>query len=379
MTTQKRDYYEVLGVSSSASDEEIRKAFRKLALEYHPDRNKEPDAVDRFKEVNEAYQVLTNSEKRSRYDRLGHAGVDTSGTTGFEGFENFGGFGDIFDAFFGGTGSPRSRTRTSQPMASDLHYSLTIDFEEAAFGVEKEYEIERTEICGGCKGTRSEPGSKAISCLNCGGAGQVQRASQSVFGQFMQVSTCSRCKGEGRVITDPCLQCKGIGTEPRTRKIAISVPAGVETGIQIRLTGEGEAGIGGSKSGDLYVAINVKKHPVFDRIGNDVISSQHINIAQAAMGVKISIPTLESLAELDIPAGIQTGDVLKLDGVGIPHLNNENRRGDHLVTIVVDVPRSLTERQHELLIELGESLDTYTEGADPSWFDRFKSSLGGAE
>ena len=185
MTTQKRDYYEVLGVSSSASDEEIRKAFRKLALEYHPDRNKDPDAVDRFKEVNEAYQVLTNSEKRSRYDRLGHAGVDTSGTTGFEGFENFGGFGDIFDAFFGGTGSTRSRTRTSQPMASDLHYSLTIDFEEAAFGVEKEYEINRTEICGGCKGTRSEPGSKAISCLNCGGTGQVQRASQSVFGQFM--------------------------------------------------------------------------------------------------------------------------------------------------------------------------------------------------
>ena len=376
MTTQKRDYYEVLGVSSSASDEEIRKAFRKLALEYHPDRNKDPDAVDRFKEVNEAYQVLTDSEKRSRYDRLGHAGVDTSGTTGFEGFENFGGFGDIFDAFFGGTGSSRSR---SHPRAADLHYSLTIDFEEAAFGVEKEYEINRTEICEGCKGTRSEPGSKPISCLNCGGTGQVQRASQSVFGQFMQVSTCGRCKGEGRVITDPCLQCKGIGTEARTHKIAISVPPGVETGIQIRLTGEGEAGIEGSKPGDVYVAINVKKHSLFDRIGNDVISSQHINIAQAAMGAKISIPTLESLADLDIPAGTQTGDVLKLDGVGIPHLNNENRRGDHLVTIIVDVPRSLTERQRELLVELGESLEPNTDEVDPSWFDRFKSSLGGAE
>ncbi len=380
MTTQKRDYYDVLGVSQSASDEEIRKAFRKLALEYHPDRNKSPDAGERFKEVNEAYQVLTDSEKRARYDRLGHAGVNVNGGAGFEGFENFGGFGDIFEAFFGGSASARSRS--SARRGADIRHTLTVSFEEAAFGVEKEFDIRRTEVCGRCRGSRSEPDSRPVTCLNCGGSGEVRRATQSIFGQFMQVSTCGRCRGEGQVVSDPCTQCNGNGTEVRRRKIAASVPAGIETGTQIRHSGAGESGTSGGGPGDLYVAVRVKSHPLFQRSGNDVVSSRHLNIAEAAIGAVVSVPTLDGEVDLTVPAGTQTGDSLMLAGRGIPHLGNEKRRGDHLVTMIVDVPRSLTDRQRELIEELAESLGSSPDGSgktDKSWFDRFKDSLGGSE
>ena len=381
MTTQKRDYYDVLGVSRSASDEEVRKAFRKLALEYHPDRNKNPDASERFKEVNEAYQVLTDSQKRERYDRLGHAGVNVNGAAGFEGFDNFGGFGDIFEAFFSGSASTRSRTRSYARRGADLRHTLTIDFEEAAFGVEKEFEIRRTEVCSRCRGSRSEPGSSPITCLNCAGAGEVRRAAQSIFGQFMQVSTCNRCRGEGQVVADPCTRCKAAGSETRKRKIAVSVPAGIETGTQIRHSGAGDAGTGGG-AGDLYVAVRVRSHPLFERSGNDVLSSHHVNIAEAAIGTTVSTPTLDGEADLEVPAGVQTGAVLKLSGMGIPHIRNENRRGDHLVTIVVDVPRSLNARQRQLIEELAESFGNSPDSpgkSDKSWFDKFKDSLGGSE
>ena len=378
MTTQKRDYYEVLGLPRTASDEEVRKAFRKLALEYHPDRNRRPDATERFKEVNEAYQVLTDSEKRARYDRLGHAGVNTNGGTGFDGFTDFGGFGDIFEAFFGGG----ARTRSTARRGADLRMILTLDFEEAAFGVEKEREIRRTEVCGRCMGTRSEPESSPVTCLNCSGTGEVRRAAQSIFGQFMQVSTCGRCGGEGRVVSDPCVECGGAGTEARRRKIAISVPAGIETGTQIRLSGEGEAGVGGGGPGDLYAAIRVRRHHLFDRSGDDVLASLHVNIAQASLGASVEVPTLDGEREMKVPAGSQTGDVLRLDGLGIPHLGREKRRGSHLVALVVDVPRSLTDRQRELVEELAESLGDMPDGDgshDKSWFDKFKDSLGGVE
>ena len=373
MTTQKRDYYEVLGLPRTASDEEVRKAFRKLALEYHPDRNRSPDATERFKEVNEAYQVLTDAEKRARYDRMGHAGVNMNGGAGFEGFTDFGGFGDIFEAFFGGG----ARTRSTARRGADLRITLMLAFEEAAFGVEKEREIRRTEVCRRCMGTRSEPDTSPVTCLNCSGTGEVRRAAQSIFGQFMQVSTCGRCGGEGRVVSDPCGKCGGSGTESRKRKIAISVPAGIETGTQIRLSGEGEAGVGGGGPGDLYAAIRVRPHPLFERSGNDVLASLHVNIAQATLGTSVEVPTLDGERELKVPAGSQTGDVLRLDGMGIPHLGRENRRGSHLVTVVVDVPRSLTERQRELIEELAESLGETADGGDRSWFDKFKDSLGG--
>ena len=376
MTTQKRDYYEILGLTRTASDEEVRKAFRKLALEYHPDRNRSPDATERFKEVNEAYQVLTDAEKRARYDRLGHAGVNANGGTGFEGFSDFGGFGDIFEAFFGGG----ARTRSTARRGADLRMTLLLDFEEAAFGVEKEREIRRTEVCRRCMGTRSEPDSSPVTCLNCGGTGEVRRAAQSIFGQFMQVSTCGRCGGEGRVVSDPCSACGGVGTEARTRKIAISVPAGIETGTQIRLSGEGEAGVGGGGPGDLYAAIRVRPHPLFERNGDDVLASLHVNMAQAALGTSVEVPTLDGERELRVPPGTQTGDVLRLDGLGIPHLHRQKRRGSHLVAVVVDVPRSLNDRQRELLQELSETLGDGPDGnPDKSWFDKFKDSLGGAE
>ena len=323
MTTKKRDYYEVLGVTRTSSEEQIKMAFRKLAIEYHPDRNKSGGAAEKFKEINEAYQVITDPKKRADYDRFGHAGVGQNGARGFDGFENFGGFGDIFDAFFGGS---RTRSRTSTRRGADLQYSMAVDFEEAVFGAEKQLELERTEVCGHCKGSRSEPGSSPALCSNCGGTGQVRRGHQSIFGQFTQVSTCGTCRGEGRVITKPCSSCKGTGRQVRNRKLFVTLPAGIETGTQIRLTGEGEPGSNGGPSGDLYVSVRVMGHPLFEREGNDIILRHTANIAQAALGATLVVPTLEGEAEIVIPPGTQTGDVIRLKGEGIPHLGSRQRR-----------------------------------------------------
>jgi len=379
MTTQKRDYYEVLGVSRNASDEEIKKAFRKLALEYHPDRNKSDGASEQFKEVNEAYQVLTDSKKRASYDRFGHEGMAQNGARGFDGFENFGGFGDIFESFFGGGSATRGRSRTVPRRGADLQYSVTVEFEEAAFGTEQEQDVQRTEICGRCQGVRSEPDSSPTTCPNCQGAGEIRRGTQSIFGQFMQVSACGRCRGEGEVITDPCTQCRGTGREVRRRKLAIVIPAGIESGTQIRLTGEGEPGMFGGPPGDLYVSVRVKAHPFFHRVGYDVVHPQSINITDAALGSTIKVPTLEGEAEVIVPRGTQNGDVIRLRSEGIPHLGNEGRKGDQLINIVVSTPKSLTEHQRKLLEELAESLGTDIDdpsGHDKSWFDKFKDTLG---
>ena len=379
MTTQKRDYYEVLGVPQNASEEVIKRVFRKLALEYHPDRNKSDSAAEKFKEINEAYQVLTDPGKRSDYDRFGHAGLGRNGARGFEGFENFGGFGDIFDAFFGGSST---RTRTSAIRGADLQHSMTIAFEDAVFGSEEQLEVQRNEVCGLCKGSKSEPGSSPAVCSVCGGSGQVRRAHQSIFGQFTQVMTCSKCRGVGKVITRPCPTCKGAGKELRKRKIVVSIPAGIETGTQIRLSGEGEPGFNGGPPGDLYVSIRVKSHPHFLREGYDIIHQQKINIAEAALGVTLQAPTLDGEAEIVIPKGTQTGDLIVLKGEGVPHLGSQNRRGDQLVSIVVVTPKMLTEEQRVLLEELARSLDDIdADGTehDRGWFDKIKESLHGAE
>ena len=381
MTTRKRDYYEVLGVARSASDEEIKRAFRKLALEYHPDRNKSAGAAEKFKQVNEAYQVLTDSTKRVSYDRYGHAGIDQNGARGFDGFENFGGFGDIFEAFFGGGPTTHARSRTAARRGADLQYSVTVEFAEAVFGTEKEQEVQRTEICGRCRGERSEPGTSPVTCSNCRGAGEIRRGTQSIFGQFMQVSACGSCRGEGKVITSPCSQCRGTGREVRKRKLAVSIPAGIETGTQIRLTGEGEPGTNGGPPGDLYVSVRVKGHPVFQRAGYDVVHPQAINIADAALGTTIKVPTLDGEAEVVVPQGTQTGDVVRLRGEGVPNLGNERRRGDHLITMVVETPKALNDEQRRLLQELADSLGRATGQSRPDkgWFDRLKDSLAGTE
>ena len=378
MTTSKRDYYQVLGVSRGASDEDIKKAFRKLAMEYHPDRNKDAAASERFKEINEAYQVLSDAKKRSSYDTFGHAGVNANGG-GFEGFENFGGFGDIFDAFFGG-GTRRSPTAARR--GADLQIDINVDFEKAVFGAEEEIEIRRHEVCSRCRGARSEPGSTPDTCSQCRGTGQVRRSQQGIFGQFTQVSTCTMCRGEGHVITVPCSQCRATGTEIRDRKLVVTVPAGIESNTQIRLTGEGEPGMYGGPPGDLYVIVRVRNHKLFKRQGYDIVYVQHINIAQAALGLTLDVPTLQGDEEIEIPRGTQSGDVIRLRDKGIPHLRNKRTRGDQLVTVIVETPKSLTDEQRELLMQLAETFD---DGSIPyherpeGWFDKLKQSLGADE
>ena len=380
MTTSKRDYYDVLGLSRGASEEEIKRTFRKLALEYHPDRNKDEGAEEKFKEINEAYQVLSDPNQRAGYDRYGHAGVKTNGGRGFEGFENFGGFGDIFDAFFGGGVGTRTRT-TSGARGADLQYSVTIAFEEAVFGTEQEFEISRAETCSACNGSRSEPGSSPTTCSNCRGAGQVRRAHQSIFGQFVQMATCGPCRGEGKVITEPCSICKGTGRERRKRKLAVPIPAGIESDTQIRITGEGEGGTGGGQAGDLYLSVQVAEHAVFKREGHEILCTMSVNVAQAALGGTIDVPTLEGDIQLDIAPGTQSRDIFRLKGKGVPHLRS-NQRGDQLVMVQVQTPTSLTDEQRNLLQELARSLgdqkatpDTENKG----WFEKFKDAFGTPE
>jgi molecular chaperone DnaJ len=347
----KRDYYEVLGVDRDATEEEIRKAFRKLAFKYHPDHNHDDTAGEKFKEVNEAYEVLSDPDKRAAYDRFGHGGAEGLFGRGFEGFD-FGGFGDIFDAFFGGVATA---TRQAPQRGTDLSYGITITFEEAALGGEKEITISRTENCSLCQGVGSKPGSQPSRCPNCNGTGQVRRVHQSLFGRFTHTITCPQCHGEGRIITEPCPQCRGTGREKRKANISVNIPAGVDNGSQIRLRGEGEAGTRGGPAGDLYITLSVKEHEFFTRYNDDLLYELPINFAQAALGTEVEVPTLEGKTKLKIPAGSQNGQVFRLKGRGIPHLHG-NGRGDQLVTLFVVTPDSLTEKQRQLLQELGDSL-----------------------
>ena len=381
MTTSKRDYYDVLSVSRNASEEDIRKAFRRLALEYHPDRNKSDGAGEIFKEINEAYQVLSDPKKREMYNRFGHSAVaGDGGARGFEGFETFGGFGDIFEAFFGGGIGQRTRTTTAQ-RGADLQHSVAIEFEEAVFGTEAEFDIHRTEVCSLCKGSKSEPGSSPSVCTSCKGTGQVRRAHQSIFGQFVQVATCSTCRGNGKVITQPCSRCKSGGRERRARKLAVSIPAGIEDGSQIRLSGEGEASVNGGPPGDMFVLVRVSEHAFFRRDNYDILYARPINVAQASLGATVSVPTLKGDTDLDIPPGTQSGRVFRLKGKGVAHLRGR-QRGDQLVTVVIETPENLTAEQRRLFNELATSLGDPqgdSEERDRGWFDKFKDTLGAAE
>ena len=379
MTTKKRDYYEVLGIPKGASDEEIKRAFRKLALECHPDRNKSDGAADRFKEVNEAYQVLSDSERRSRYDRFGHAGVTNGGATGFEGFDNFGGVGDIFEAFFGDFGG-RARASSAR-RGADLRVSVAVEFDEAAFGTEKQVEISRTERCAVCRGSRAEPDTTPDVCTNCRGSGQVRRAQQGFFGQFVQVVTCGVCGGDGHVITRPCRHCRGSGTERKHRKLAVTIPAGIENDTQLKLRGEGEAGVGGGPNGDLFVSLRVRAHPLFRREGDDVRFLQRINFVQAALGTKLTVPTLGGEETVEVPEGTQSGHVIRLRGRGIPHLRNAGRRGDQLIDVFVMTPRGLCEKQRELLNQLAATLPSegeHGEGDDRGWVEKLRDTISGS-
>jgi molecular chaperone DnaJ len=374
-----RDYYDILGVGKGVGEEDIRRAFRKKAMEFHPDRNKSHDAEEKFKEINEAYQVLSDSNKRAQYDQFGKAGVGANGGAGqpFDGFEGFGGFGDIFDSFFGnGSGRRRQAQR-----GSDLQHRVVLSFEESIFGAERQVDLTRLEDCETCSGAGNEPGTPLDTCGTCKGNGQVRRAQRSVFGQFTQVVTCSSCQGRGKTIKTACSNCRGGGKERKTRKIAVNIPAGVEAGMQVRLTGEGDVGAEGGSTGNLYVYIDVQEHQYFDRDGSDITYILPVNIAEAALGAQKSIPTLDGKDEdLKLPQGTQPGTEFRIKGKGVPHLHG-NRRGDLLVTVDVRVPGSLDNRQQELLRELAESFAQSNGKGDSSGeddkgiFDKIKEVL----
>jgi molecular chaperone DnaJ len=357
----KRDYYEVLSIPRNATDEEIKRAFRKLAFQYHPDHNRNGDAEAKFKEVNEAYQVLADPDKRAAYDRFGHGEAEGLFGHGFEGFD-FGGFGDIFDAFFGGAGTT---DRRGPQLGADLSYNTYITFEEAAFGCEKEIGILRTEYCSSCQGTGARSGSQPTKCSNCNGVGRVRRVQQSLFGRFTNIATCPECHGEGRIITEPCPHCQGTGKEKQERRILVKIPAGVDNGNQVRLRGEGEAGDRGGPPGDLYVYLTVKPHELFIRDGDDIIYELPINFAQAALGTEIEVPTLDGSSKLKVPAGSQTGKEFKIKNKGISHLRGRGC-GDQFVKLRVVTPGSLNKKQRQLLEELAKTLDPATEREEDS-------------
>jgi len=375
--TEKRDYYEVLGINRSASTNEIKKAYRKMARQYHPDVSEDPHAEEKFKEVNEAYEVLSNESKRATYDNFGHAGLGGAG--GFGGFSGFGSrdpfeiFEEVFGSFgFGGT----RRSRTGPRRGADLRYDLALDFEEAIFGTEKQIDIMRQETCSECHGDGAAPGSRPLRCPDCNGAGEVRRQA----GFFINIVTCSRCRGSGQIITNPCPVCSGNGKETKTKKLNVKIPAGIDTGNQIRLAGEGEAGSQGGPRGNLYVVLHIKSHPYFRRIEHNIHMELIINIAQAALGDEVEIPTLEEPESRPIPAGTQTGDTIALRGKGVPKLRRDGTssgRGDQIVTIQVRIPTNLTNRQRELLTELGQTLDReVVPQREKSFFEKVREALG---
>ena len=362
MATTKRDYYETIGVSRGASPEEIKKAFRRLAMKYHPDRNKDNGAEAKFKEVGEAYEVLSDADKRAAYDRFGHAGLQGFDVgRGFEGTD-FGGFGDIFDAFFGGSNSGRTgRSGREAQRGADRRADVTLAFEDGAFGIETEVAVERMERCQRCGGSASEPGSTPAKCNACDGAGQVRRVSRSFFGQFVNIATCAECRGEGRVITDPCKDCRGAGRFRGSQTLSVKIPAGVDDGSRMRLTGEGDAGLNGGGPGNLYVYISVAPHKLFTRDGEDLIYELEMNPAQASLGFEAAIPTLEGETEpLRIPPATQSGQIFVLKRKGVPRLQ-ERGRGDLLVRSIVLIPSDITDEQRELLHQLAESFGTPVE------------------
>lgn len=375
----QRDYYEVLGVARDASESEIKKAYRKLALKYHPDRNQGDDeAVAKFKEASEAFDVLGTSEKRQRYDQFGHAGVSGAAGRGGGGFGDvndiFSAFGDIFEGFgFGGSGGGGRRGRSGARRGASLETTVVLDLPEAASGCKRELEIRRREPCDNCGGNGSAPGSEPVTCTTCGGQGQVIQAQ----GFFRVQTTCPNCRGEGRMVKNPCIDCEGSGRKMQTSVLEINIPAGVDNGMQMPIRGEGEAGIKGGPRGDLHVNFQVREHPLFQRDGQDLMCLVPVSYAQAALGAEIEVPTLDGKEKLTIEAGTQPGTEFRLRGKGMADPNGRRGMGDLIVEIQLEVPRKVSGRHEELLRELAELDSSNVMPHHKSFFEHVKNFFAG--
>ncbi|MFH1789351.1 MAG: molecular chaperone DnaJ [Candidatus Altiarchaeota archaeon] len=378
--SEKRDYYEVLGVGRDADKAEIKKAYRRLAKKFHPDVNKSPEAEGRFKEISEAYEVLADDGKKSTYDQFGHAGVSGQFSGGGFSWNDFSHFGDIedlfggnffgrdiFDVFFGGR-----RTRRGPTRGDDLRYDLEVTLEDAFRGVEQDIKVPRMEACGKCAGSGAAPGTKPVSCLECGGSGQTRRERRTPFGVFATVSACGRCKGDGKIIENPCQGCRGSGSVVVDRSIHVKIPAGISSGSHLRLRGEGSRGVRGGGAGDLYVVIFVKPHGFFERVEDDLICEIPVTFSQAALGAQIQVPTIDGKAKLKIPAGTQTHTVFRLKGEGMPRLQNRGR-GDQHVRVIVETPKKPSREMKEVLEKLAELEEQNSKGI----LEKIKDKING--
>lgn len=356
---EKRDYYEVLGIDKSASESDIKKAYRRLAKENHPDLNPgDKEAEARFKEINEAYEVLSDSDKKSRYDQFGHAGVDPNFGAGGSGFGGgFGGMdfdlGDIFGSIFGGGGG---RAQNGPRKGSNIRAGVTISFEEAAFGCDKEVTVSRVESCGTCKGSGCEPGTTAETCPNCHGTGSVRVQQQTMFGVMQSTTTCSQCGGSGKIIHQPCKTCRGAGSVRKQKKVNVSIPAGIDDGQTISIRGQGNVGTKGGPQGDLLITVNVRPHELFTREGSNILYEMTIPVTQAILGAEVQVPTLDGKVKYNIPEGTQSGTVFRLRGKGIPYIRGSGR-GDQYVSVTVNIPKGLSSEQKELVKALDASFN----------------------
>ena len=379
MAAEKRDYYEVLGVDKSASEDEIKRAYKKMARKYHPDLNPDnKEAYEKFKEVNEAYEVLSDSDKKARYDQFGFAGVDPNygagaggGAYGAGGFD-FGDLGDIFGSFFGGGFSSAQRRNPNAPQRGEsIRLSVTISFEEAAFGCEKEVSVDRYETCAVCHGSGCADGTSPEVCPGCHGAGQVQVRRQTPMGVFATTSPCGRCGGKGRIIKTPCTTCRGSGLERKRRTIQAKIPAGIDNGQTISIRGQGHAGKNGGPSGDLLITITVRPHELFRREGTSGLCEAPITFAQAVLGAELEIPTIDGKVKYDLPEGTQSGTTFRLKGKGIPELTGRGR-GDQYVTVYIETPRNLNREQKEALKKFAESVGDNNYEERKKFFKKFK-------
>lgn len=375
----KRDYYEVLGVAKDASKDEIKKAYRKLSKKYHPDINKAPDAAEKFKEIQEAYEVLSDDQKRAQYDQFGHAGPNQGfgGGNGFGGFsssdfDSFG-FEDIFSTFFGGG---RRNDPNAPRQGADLQYTMTLEFEEAVFGKETDIRIPREETCDTCHGTGAKPGTHPKECPHCHGTGQLNTEQSTPFGRLVNRRVCHYCGGTGKIITDKCKTCGGTGKVKKRRKIHVKIPAGIDDGQQLRVAGQGEPGINGGPAGDLYIIFHVRPHELFERDGDDIYCEIPIAFTQAALGDEIEVPTLHGKVKLKIPAGTQSGTKFRLRGKGVPNVHGHGTGDQHVITRIV-TPTKLTERQKQLLREFAEVSGEVPDEQSSNFFDKMKRAFKG--